>query len=198
MATNTCVTCHRLYYVRPCRVKRSNYCSRFCARGSNPLFPRNCEFCNSEYRPRHRAAKYCSRSCLYQSHRIRIKKHCITCSHEFEFIPSRGPARYCSKKCHDQSGSRNPNYKHGKYSSRNNPYPYGGMWPRIRETAKERDNQQCQWCQKTKLLEVHHIIPFKTFSSKREANRLSNLITLCRQPCHQEAESFAHNPSLLP
>ena len=194
MATNICATCHRAYYIRPCRIKRSNYCSRLCARGPNPLVLRNCEFCGSEYKPRHQAAKYCSRRCSELVRRIRIKKHCATCHQEFEVIPSGKSRRHCSMKCRTQLETNNPNYKHGIFNGRNRPYPYGGKWPKIRERAKERDNHECQWCESAKSLEVHHIIPFKTFSSKREANHLSNLITLCRKPCHQEAERFAYQP----
>ncbi len=38
-------------------------------------------------------------------------------------------------------------------------------------------------------LNVHHIEPFHNFKNSREANKLSNLITLCR-PCHSKAEAL--------
>lgn len=194
MATNICATCRRAYYIRPCRTRRSNYCSRLCARGPNPRLPRNCDFCHSTYTITHKSSKYCSRSCAFSARKIRIIKYCVTCNQEFGTIPSRKSKRHCSFKCRTQLASNNPNYKNGNFSGRSHPYPYGGRWPTIREMAKERDNHQCQWCDSTKTLEVHHIIPFKTFSSKRKANRLSNLITLCRKPCHQEAERFVIGP----
>ena len=37
-------------------------------------------------------------------------------------------------------------------------------------------------------LHVHHKIPLRSFSSLREANQISNLISLCPR-CHQRAES---------
>ncbi len=194
MATNICATCHHAYYIRPCNIERSNYCSRLCARGPNPRLPRSCDFCGSEYKPTHRTSKYCSRRCSELVRRVRIKKQCATCHQEFEVIPSRKFSSHCSLKCRTQLDSNNPNYKNGDFSGRSRPYPYGGKWPTIREMAKERDNHQCQWCNSSDSLEVHHIVPFKAFSSKREANKLSNLITLCRKPCHQEAERFAIGP----
>jgi 5-methylcytosine-specific restriction endonuclease McrA len=190
MATNICATCHRAYYIRPCNIKRSNYCSRYCARGSNPLLLRNCIFCGSKYKPKNQTSKYCSRACHQLSRRIRIKKQCATCDQEFEVTPAKNATRHCSMKCRTQLDSNNPNYKNGHFSGRSNSYPYGGKWPTIRERAKKRDDHKCQWCSSTKSLEVHHIIPFKAFSTKQEANKQSNLITLCRKPCHQEAEYF--------
>ena len=67
---------------------------------------------------------------------------------------------------------------------------YGPEWDRIRETAIRRDHEECSLCH-TKLgvsaLHVHHIVPFRTFSDKRKANDLSNLITLCPD-CHRRVE----------
>ena len=194
MATNICATCHRAYYIRPCNVERSNYCSRLCTRGPNPLLPRVCGLCGLEFKPRHQRSKYCSWHCAREARRVRIIKQCITCKQNFEVVPSTTSIRYCSYICRHQNGRSNPNYKNGESSGRSRPYPYGGEWPTIREMAKERDDQQCQWCGGMVSLEVHPIIPFKLFSSKREANKLSNLITLCRKPCHLEAERFAIGP----
>lgn len=95
---------------------------------------------------------------------------------------------FCSKECctHFQVGKNNPNWRggHERY--------YGSDWNSQRNKARKRDNNTCQDCGKTddyRLLDVHHIIPFKTFGLKnhKEANRLSNLITLCHT-CHMAEE----------
>ena len=67
---------------------------------------------------------------------------------------------------------------------------YGPEWERIRREAIIRDHEECTLCH-TKLsvsqLQVHHIVPFRTFTDKRKANDLSNLVTLCPD-CHHRVE----------
>ncbi len=67
---------------------------------------------------------------------------------------------------------------------------YGPDWDRIREQIIRRDNSECTLCH-TKLgvtrLDVHHIVPFRTFSDKRKANDPANLVTLCPD-CHRRVE----------
>lgn len=67
------------------------------------------------------------------------------------------------------------------------PY-YGTSWQKQRKKALERDNYQCQECLSTEGLEVHHVLPFRFFVRSRVANRLHNLLTLCRD-CHQKIHS---------
>jgi len=76
----------------------------------------------------------------------------------------------------------------GNWSNdRNN---YGTDWTRIRDRVRARDKYQCQVCgaiETTRQHDVHHKIPFRSFASIEEANRLENLTTLCRT-CHQKVE----------
>ena len=75
----------------------------------------------------------------------------------------------------------------GNSSKSNN---YGKDWGEIKKLVKQRDHYTCQNCGKlesTVSFDVHHIKPFKAFSNNREANKMENLITLCRQ-CHRNAE----------
>jgi len=73
---------------------------------------------------------------------------------------------------------------------------YGSNWPQQRRRALERDEYECQaeGCEMTdsmhidrygQSLEVHHLNPLRMFRedgevNHEEANRLENLITLCR------------------
>ena len=73
----------------------------------------------------------------------------------------------------------------------NAPNDYGPDWPKIRKQVRARDGYRCQLCgtpEQGRAHDVHHKIPFRRFASLKEANRLSNLITLCR-PCHRRAET---------
>jgi DEAD/DEAH box helicase domain-containing protein len=84
----------------------------------------------------------------------------------------------------------------------NDPNDYGPNWPAQRDRARARDGYRCQSCgapeeggvlsgtkgsSKGRAHHVHHKIPFRAFASHRQANQLSNLVTLCPH-CHRRAE----------
>jgi DEAD/DEAH box helicase domain-containing protein len=73
----------------------------------------------------------------------------------------------------------------------NDPNDYGPGWNRLRETVRRRDGYRCQICGAEEVPgrqhDVHHKVPFRSFNSFAEANRLENLITLC-PACHRKAE----------
>lgn len=73
---------------------------------------------------------------------------------------------------------------------------YGPDWPEQRRTALERDGWACRDCGMTDEehravdsggLHVHHRTPFREFEDREAANRLGNLVTLCRA-CHSDRE----------
>jgi DEAD/DEAH box helicase domain-containing protein len=74
----------------------------------------------------------------------------------------------------------------------NDPNDYGPGWIRLREAVRLRDGYRCQVCgaaeSGNRQHEVHHKTPFRQFLAATEANRLSNLVTLC-QSCHHKAET---------
>ncbi len=79
--------------------------------------------------------------------------------------------------------------KQGLWS--NDPNDYGPNWQEQRKQARARDGYRCQMCGTPEMgrrHDVHHATPFRTFGSYRQANQLSNLITLCRA-CHRRAET---------
>jgi len=74
----------------------------------------------------------------------------------------------------------------------------GPDWPRQRDLARKRDRYLCRWCgapeRPGRQHHVHHVVPFREFhwipgenDNYRQANRLSNLVTLCPS-CHRQAE----------
>ena len=74
---------------------------------------------------------------------------------------------------------------------------YGSSWSRKREQRLKKDNHRCQNCGMAREkhveeynldLNVHHIIPLREFENGDEANRISNLVTLCI-PCHRKADN---------
>ncbi len=83
----------------------------------------------------------------------------------------------------EMAGEANMNWQ-GGYE----PY-YGPGWRKTRRAVWARDTV-CQRCgmtpeQNGKALDVHHIVPFRSFGIVRheEANALSNLTALCHD-CH--------------
>jgi DEAD/DEAH box helicase domain-containing protein len=72
----------------------------------------------------------------------------------------------------------------------NDPNDYGSNWPAISLTVRRRDGFRCQVCglpESDREHDVHHKIPFRAFASAAEANRVENLVTLCRAD-HRRAE----------
>jgi DEAD/DEAH box helicase domain-containing protein len=74
----------------------------------------------------------------------------------------------------------------------------GPNWEQQRNLVLERDGHRCRHCgapeRPDRTHDVHHVQPFRTFGYVRgendrylQANRLENLVTLCRS-CHQRVE----------
>jgi DEAD/DEAH box helicase domain-containing protein len=73
---------------------------------------------------------------------------------------------------------------------RNDANQYGSKWEHIRSLVRARDEYRCQVCgtpETGPAHHVHHKIPFRSFASPIEANRLDNLVTLC-PTCHRRVE----------
>ena len=146
---------------------------------------------------------FCSRECHHAfKASISITVRCHTCGKEFSRQPSHARKvkhHFCGFECEAEwlkrvaTGVNNPNWKGGaaKY--------YGPTWNKQMRAARKRDGYCCQACgisQKKhgRSLDVHHIVPFKTFNyipgeneSHLQANALDNLISLCRS-CHTKME----------
>ena len=64
-------------------------------------------------------------------------------------------------------------------------------WKDARRKALERDDWNCQECGReleAENAEVHHLKPYTEYDNPKEANRLENLNSLCKE-CHQKVES---------
>jgi len=73
----------------------------------------------------------------------------------------------------------------------NDPNDYGPNWEAQRRRTRARDSYQCRNCgipEDSRSHDVHHKVPFRSFASYEQANRLSNLVTLC-PACHRKAET---------
>jgi len=108
---------------------------------------------------------------------------------------------FCDVSCkasyqsENHTGPNNPNYKNRIGNER---LYYGRNWSNQRERCRNRDSYKCQCCgvdesELSKPLDVHHITPFKKFDNVEKANRLDNLISLCRS-CHMKWEGLYLRP----
>lgn len=159
-----CKECHKTFvewtYRKPTFC--SNHCrSVYAARQPKPKArrPENhldlvCETCGKAYKV-HK---------IYNSGNRHSRFCSIACRAEWTSFARRGPG--------------NPNWTGGE-----NPSKYGPNWLSQARKARKRDKQLCQVCKTKpcKRLDVHHIIPIRDFDGDWEnANKLENLITLCR------------------
>lgn len=100
-------------------------------------------------------------------------------------------------------GPNNPMWK-GACLLKNKSYR-GPDWVRIAEAARHRDGHKCAHCGMTaeqhmdrwsQKLEVHHKVPFHEFTDHVAANKMSNLVTLCKV-CHMTADRAIKQRQLL-
>ena len=69
----------------------------------------------------------------------------------------------------------------------------GANWSLQARKARERDSYACQSCGVTeeelgRQLDVHHKIPYRSFKSNVEANKLEHLVSVCPK-CHAHLEA---------
>lgn len=142
-------------------------------------------------------SSFCSDTCRFEhlsSETISLICDAPDCEQTFNRKKTKavGNNAFCSTSCHgqwrslNQSGEDNP-YWRGGYESE-----YGPQWPHVRQNVIERDDATCQWCgvsqeQHYRLygrdVDVHHVLPVRTFTEPDDAHYAENLVTLC-QICH--------------
>ena len=173
----TCDWCNKIFEEWTYRQPR--FCSNQC----------RSEFAARQPRPRtRRPANFLSLTCEWCGHTYTIHKNIIE-------NPIR-ETRFCSAECKYAAmsvayrGKGNPNWTENKTES----HYYGPDWPQQCQKARARDNHKCRICTITTqevghALPVHQIVPFREFGSEqyKDANCLSNLITLC-PVCHPKVE----------
>ena len=165
--------------------------------GVRTLVIATCQTCRKAFRVsasrfKHGRGKSCSPACQYEAKRrrphLRVTLTCVGCGAEFTRWPSHaasvsGKGKFCSRACRDKNrtAALHPQFLGGPSALR------GANWQAQRRRARRRDERTCRHCREQGT-DVHHIRPFRLFVDYREANRLANLVTLCR-PCHRRADA---------
>lgn len=183
--TLTCEACGKTFNVYKAR-SHARFCSRECHSTKAELI---CEYCGDTY--------YVKRS--DKGRRRTCSKTCASKLRSVEgTAPHTGKARPESTRKKVSEGLRlyykkNPrkhwNFKGGNFSNFRGRY---SDWQLQRKRARSRALYKCEVCgisetTMKKQLSVHHIIPFRKFSTPQKANELSNLICVC-QSCHMKLE----------
>lgn len=180
--------------------RERRYCSRACAYADRvrPRITKTCALpgCDKTFETLTFPCKpegqiFCSKECrmkfLHLEDHPRVELICKGCHRKFTVSYKLRRRKYCSRECLVAT-VRNPNRHHDRI-----PY-YGANWYHQREAARKRDDYTCQACGKAPRdlseIQCHHIVHFDIFGIERykEANRLSNLITLCRS-CHRHVHN---------
>lgn len=209
-----CDNCGQPFLTTKAKAKNGRrYCSVKC-RVEGETDPKKkgvfiCEWCGQEFESwAYRPNRFCSAQCRSEfgarQPKLKMRRpesyvtlECEWCGKEYKIHkciienPNRN-SRFCCKECYSEyqslsrRGENNPNWNNGNESS------YGSNWPRQRRRAIRRDCHTCQICgYKTggdKILDVHHIRRLADFDGDwKSANKLSNLVCLCRD-CHVQVE----------
>ncbi len=204
--------------------RKRKFCSHSCNTSNNNTrekIDRPCFTCGkamslSPWQIRHSKRSFCSESCFTHWQKTammpsgtdhpRFNRALLTCEVcGKDFYRKRTHVQdhvFCGFECYGKwcsqfrMGDVHPNWRGGPITSR------GPNWKEQNTLARERDGHICQLCGddgSIQPLDVHHIIPFRTFGyivgendNYIAANELSNLITLCNQ-CHLTTEPRKHD-----
>lgn len=209
----TCQHCAGAFQALAAEVNRGK--ALFCSKACRDTHRRNrasmtCQGCGATFAIKPSDLKlgrgqFCSKPC-YDAARgagAWVNGTCDACRQPFLFRRSE-TRRFCSEACYRQAfsdGGAPQGQQHGNWRNGNSErqLSYGSSWRRARREARERDGR-CMDCDITpvelgKALDVHHIEPFRTFGIERhrEANALTNLVSLCR-PCHRQRDRHRIGP----
>jgi endogenous inhibitor of DNA gyrase (YacG/DUF329 family) len=172
------------------------YCSRVCyiaARWGAPIGERPCETCGTMMSPKNRRRRFCSFACRCAaiegvpnpSRQRRVSVQCTSCKATIERRKSMVRGRpFCSPACRSKwqretvRGQAHPRWLGGAP-----PSGYRGGWSSARRKAIARASGVCERCYAAPVEHVHHIAPIRLFADHTSANRLDNLLAVCR-PCH--------------
>ncbi|HAM40515.1 MAG TPA: hypothetical protein DCP69_04070 [Candidatus Omnitrophica bacterium] len=212
METSTCPVCGQTFSYSASRPQ--TYCSRACRR-SVIRVDTTCPQCGKAFWyykawPR----KFCSHQCSTAANARRNlgivecgPQACEVCGKDIRTVAGRTwhNRRFCSRDCFHIHQNRTE-----EYSGVNNrrwlggPLPYYGVnWRQQRRNARHHDGYCCCRCGRTeeqngKALDVHHIKSFREFGLDRfrEANAVSNLVSLCAS-CHAQVHHSPNDHALL-
>lgn len=185
-----CKLCGKTFKGQP----SSKFCSKNCLHESLKKY-KICPNCLNEFNYNNIKQICCSRKCSNELKKVEKIVSCMQCGKEINRYPSQIKKYiFCNSKCmgeyysENNFGEKHPLWKGGKIDGR------GYKWRIIRKEVLKRDGYKCSVCgikpRNTKNLDIHHIIKYRDFDNSIDANKLTNLITVCKS-CHTKV--FTNN-----
>lgn len=167
----------------------------FCNRECDNAWRRNGGNPSGENHPEYNSVQVkcdnCNQPITRQSHRLEYYNH-----------------QFCTRACYGEWRSRNINEtKHPRWKGHSTKAYRGPNITRQSARARRRDGFKCRKCGVSQSdigqkLDIHHLIPFKDFNyipgtndNYKQANRLSNLVSLCRS-CHMALETTPYEDAI--
>jgi len=207
-----------LYCGEPTPKPGMDYCSRSCYDQYRTESRNLCLHCGKRVKGggNEGGYKYCCHECKV-AHLRPHPRPCVNCHTVFtpikfntttKRIVAYNAGKTCSAKCQNEwirnnperkkkiseafKGAKHPNWQ-GGLTAINISEHRGPDWYIAAALARRRDGHVCVVCGKTKEengreMDVHHLVSWHKFENKKEANRLSNLVSLC-QECHGLVEA---------
>ena len=188
------------------RVRATAYCSWACLRLSQQeratkrreRHPKQCPGCGVSFVPRQCAGrswtKFCSKQCgaaFRRKHKF-TETPCTVCGAVCRKVVSqikRSRKIACSPECLKavNKGALSPMFRPASIQDPKRRRSTG-RWKRASQQARNRDGHSCRRCRRQRdpnerQFPVDHIIPWRVFADKAEADDISNLATLCPE-CH--------------
>ncbi len=121
-----------------------------------------------------------------------VERRCVACRKTIQvpaWYAKEVELHFCGENCRNKWVAEQPDFQPqlGRPSRHR-----GANWDLQAKKARERDGFACQLCgvaeeELGRQLDVHHKIPYRSFKSNVEANKLDNLISVC-SPCHAKIE----------
>ena len=213
--THRCTVCEEQFTRPESRLPDSDnvFCSKEChgtfltGQRKSEHVTSACMWCGDTFEQRQSQHKkseksFCSHECHgnWKEQQGSVDVICENCGSTFrrnEWHIDNTEHHFCSNPCRANWLSENWNGEsHPLWEGGPTPY-YGPDWYSQRRKAIQRDDEQCCDCGMTRDqhydeygadLEVHHKTPIRTFNDTTEANKLTNLITVCTT-CHMKREN---------
>lgn len=159
-------------------------------------------FCSAECRSSWVSEEFSGESAYWYRAGESFDAECTTCGSHVRVHADKSRQNdhhFCDRDCYaewlseQQVGENNPAYVDGERS-------YGTGWNEAKkEAVRERDDRRCQRCavseaehleQRGRKLDVHHIVPARSFDDDKARNAMDNLIALCAR-CHRKVEQMS-------
>lgn len=186
------------------RIFAKSYCSQTCqrnalrkraeARAAKRVRP--CKRCEKPFTPAwvgREWSKFCSKECRLEHYRNSpfVIIPCAECAVDVKKLKAqirRNDKSFCSKECRTKhyTGANHASYRAESFGD---PKRRSGVaaWQRLAQEIRDRDRHTCRRCgakhEHGRKFPVDHIVPWRTFEDKAQANDPANLVTLCHS-CH--------------